>query len=99
MKLIGKVKYIGPSEFLWLTDGKVYDCYEVFELTLLRIVDDELIGDPYFDTYSEDYLPGYLYSATAPRSGRNVKTGRWEVVEDKSGLIQQAITGNKTADN
>jgi hypothetical protein len=65
-----KVRYVGKSFGVEsLTNGRVYECIEIVELGLLRIIDDS--GEP------------YLYSPTKPASLDNPKLcGKWEIVED-----------------
>jgi hypothetical protein len=84
-----KVKYVGESFIVGLTDGKVYECVEVDETDkegldfgiLLRIVDDDLDNENYED--DPDWKPGYLYSPTNPAPlDMSSPGGRWEIVED-----------------
>ena len=48
-----KVKYIGKTEYLMLTHGKIYDVLST-EKEWYRIIDDEGV-------YENDDLHGYLY--------------------------------------
>lgn len=76
--MIGKVKYVGDSFGVeGLTDGKIYTCVEV-DFPFLRIIDDS----------DEDYL----YSIKKPCSMENPELcGKWVIVEDKEGILQQYI--------
>jgi hypothetical protein len=87
-----KVKDIGESFGAFgLTDGEVYECTEVDELTgALRIV-----TDPNDWNYNNDpdWKPGYLFSSVNPRpfSGQS-PGGRFEIVEDdEKGTLAKAI--------
>jgi|GEM_PF-5281410 len=78
--IIAKLKYVGKSKPLCLTNGVVYNCYG-FEGGMLRILDDE--------EDMTDGVPGYLYSPRKP-----LEYGRFEVIEDYSnGLITRVING------
>lgn len=84
-----KVRYVGESfGIVQLTNGKVYECTEVDEVSgMLRIIDDEGPEE------NPGYLPGYLYSPINPRpldgSGPG---GKWEIVEDdEQGTLRKAI--------
>ncbi|MFZ5974993.1 MAG: hypothetical protein ACOYU3_06255 [Bacillota bacterium] len=80
-----KVKYIGDSFIVGLTNGKTYECLGVEDGgifgPMLRIIDDD--EDNWNYDNSLDWKPGYLYSPLnpAPLDGSS-SGGRWEIVED-----------------
>ncbi len=75
--MIGKLKYVGETFSFGLTNGRIYDCTEIDENGLLRVVDDDSWGDD---------SDGYLYSAVAPGPlDGSSPGGRWEIVNDNSG--------------
>lgn len=76
-----KVKYIGESFFLSLTNQKIYDVLEVDD-DLIRVIDDE----------EEDYL----YCILRPRPlDRSSIGGIWEIVEDtEDKLLEKALLKN-----
>lgn len=87
------VRYIGQSfgEGNGLTNGKVYECTEVDELTgALRIIDDE---GPAYWSKKEDGKDGYLYSPVRPCPAYdNSLKGKWEIVEDDAnGTLAKTI--------
>ena len=71
-------KYIGETFGVSsLTNGKIYKCIEV-DYPFLRIIDDS----------NEDYL----YSIEKPCSMENPELcGKWVIVEDTEGILQQYI--------
>ena len=87
-----KVRYIGKSfGVTGLTNGRIYECTEITEDGLLRIIDDEGPDE------DEEYLPGYLYSATnpAPIDGSS-SGGKWEIIEDdERGSLKKAICNRR----
>ncbi len=73
-----KLKYIGETfGFEGLTDGKVYECLEI-DGEFFRVIDDS----------DEDYL--YPVIRPRPLDGSS-KGGKWEVVEDDNGKLQEAL--------
>lgn len=76
--MIGKVKYIGDSFGVTsLTNGRIYTCLEV-DYPFFRIIDDS----------GEDYL----YSIKKPCSMEKPELcGKWVIVEDQKGILQQYI--------
>jgi len=84
MEIIGRLRYVGNSIFLELTDGKVYPCVGLDRYDYFRIVIDE----------GEDYLmfvnnPRALQSAGV--TPEELIGGKWEVVEDPTGQLQKAL--------
>lgn len=86
MDIIGRLKYIGQSFSFGLTDGKTYDCTEIDENGLLRIVDEDSWGE------SAD---GYLYSAISPGELDGSKKGIWEIIEDPTGMLSALFERNR----
>ncbi|MPW26253.1 hypothetical protein GC105_10680 [Alkalibaculum sp. M08DMB] len=75
-----KVKYIGPDIGIdGLFNDNIYEVLGIDELTgMLRIIDES----------GEDYL----YSPKEPKSiASEYKGGKFEIVEDKSEQLKQAI--------
>lgn len=74
-----RLKYIGKSDDVDLTNGKIYDCLGIEEYdggAELIIIDDS----------EEDYY----YDAVNPSSRElNSKGGRWEIVEDPDGKLAE----------
>lgn len=76
-----KVRYIGPDIGVdGLFDGNIYTVLEVDEITgYLRIIDES----------GEDYL--YHPDRPQPIAGE-YKGGHFEIVEDKDGLLRDAMS-------
>lgn len=84
MEVVGRLRYVGNSILLQLTDGVIYPCVGVDGVDYFRIVIDE----------GEDYL----YPIDNPRaldSGGVTKEeligGKWEIVEDPTGALKKAM--------
>ncbi len=73
-----KLRYIGQSFLVGLTNGKIYECLGI-EYGWFRVIDDTKVD--------------YLYLPDDPGANSGVQ-GKWEVVEDtKDGLLQLTIDG------
>lgn len=91
-----KLRYIGPTESLSLTNNKIYDCISV-EDSLVRIIDDEELIN--FDDEelknaidNNDISYGYLYSIIKPKPSGSLEYGIWEIVEDsKEKILEKTI--------
>ncbi|MGI6169326.1 MAG: hypothetical protein ACOYI4_06415 [Christensenellales bacterium] len=90
-----KLRYIGESFIVGLTDGKTYDCLAIEDGgdfgSMLRIIDDDEDNWNYDD--SPDWKPGYLYSPINPAPlDMSSPGGRWEIVEDdENGSLSKII--------
>lgn len=82
MDILGKLKYVGPyMGELELSPNKEYPVVRI-ELGMFGIVDDT----------DEDYL----YSATKPGPCDDPTiTGKWEVIEDPTGILEQTIESQR----
>lgn len=75
-----KLRYIGQSFLVGLTNGKIYECLGI-EYGWFRVIDDS----------GEDYL--YYIKGPAPID-EDIPPGKWEVVEDtEDGLLERVING------
>lgn len=77
MPILGKLKYVGESFSLGLTNGKTYPVVRI-ETGLFGIVDD----------VDEDYL--YSPTNPAPLDGSS-PGGKWEIIEDPDGALAPLI--------
>lgn len=97
-----KLKYIGPSQMLSLTNGKIYECISVEE-DLVRIIDDEELINNTSEELQNAILNkctdfGYLYSILTPNPSDSSEYGVWEIIEDSRDRILQN-TINKCIEN
>lgn len=85
-----KVKYIGESftDVGSVTDGKVYECAGIEEVTLF-----EDLGAITMIKIIDDSGSANLYSPAnpAPADASKFKGGRWEIVEDDGGKLAKVI--------
>lgn len=84
MEVVGRLRYVGNTIPIQLTNGEVYTCVGIDGVDFFRIVDDE----------GEDYL----YPIDNPRALNSYGVtkeeligGKWEVVEDPTGQLQKAL--------
>jgi len=90
IKMIGKVKYVGKNFGGNLIDGEIYECIGISSGGL-RIIDRACLID--------GDKTGYLYSAIEPGSmvEGDDRCGRWEIVEDPEGKIQELFDSYEDA--
>lgn len=86
-----RLKYIGPSQPLSLTNQRIYDCTSV-EKDLVRIIDDEELMNNTLEKLENAVINkctevGYLYSILTPIPSGSSEYGIWEIIEDSSDSI------------